>query len=314
MNARRSCLFFCTVFVLVACLVLVWFVWRYQSLDDNAETVVLTPDVPDLTYCTMSGIPQKLDLYFPQAGAAGPLPLLVYVHGGGWTGGDKRQGSEIVDIPAMSRRGYAVAAVNYRRAPEHKFPAPLNDVKCAIRFLRANASTYRLDPNRIGIWGGSAGGHLSAFVGLTDASAGFDVGEYYEQPSSVCAVADLFGPSDLTVDMTLLQKLLLYRAFGTIDPRAPILKQASPVNYISRGAPPFLILQGDQDDVVPLAQSRVFYELLKAAGVDATFVVVKNANHNFAPTGGVISPSRAELSDMLGLFFDRWVGSTSERR
>src|SRR5512143_3492199 len=117
MNARRGFLFFSAATILVACLVLGWFVQRYQSLDDSAETILLTPDVADLTYCTMDGFPQKLDLYFPQARDAGRLPWLVYVHGGGWTGGDKRKGSEIVDIPAMVRRGYAVAAVNYRRAP-----------------------------------------------------------------------------------------------------------------------------------------------------------------------------------------------------
>lgn len=103
------------------------------------------------------------------------------------------------------------------------------------------------------------------------------------------------------------QKLLLYRACETIDPQAPVLKHASPINYVSPQASPFLILQGDQDDAVPLAQSQMFYERLKAAGVDATLVVVKNANHNFAPTGGAISPSRAELSRMLGDFFDRTV-------
>jgi acetyl esterase/lipase len=209
----------------------------------------------------------------------------------------------------MTERGYAVAAVNYRRAPEWKFPAPLNDVKCAVRFLRANAATYKLDPNRFGIWGGSAGGQLAAFVGLTDARAGFDVGEYPEQSSAVLAVADLFGPTDLTADLSLLQKLLLFRAFETIDSQAPLLKRASPINYISKGAPPFLILQGEQDDAVPLAQSQAFYEQLTAAGVDATLVVVKNANHNFAPSGGPISPSRAELSKIMGDFFDRWVGS-----
>jgi acetyl esterase/lipase len=310
MKTKRGCLVLAAAIVLITCVVVTQILVRYQSLDDNAEAIVLTPDIADVMYCTMDGVPQKLDVYYPLGRKSDMMPLLVYVHGGGWTGGDKRKGSEIVDIPAMTSRGYVVAAVNYRRAPEYKFPAPLNDVKCAVRFLRANASRYKIDPNRVGIWGGSAGGHLSALVGLTDPSAGFDVGEHIEQSSRVRAVADLFGPADLTADMSLLQKLLLYRAFDTIDSHAPILKQASPVTYISHNAPPFLILQGDQDDVVPAMQSELFYRQLMAAGVDATLVIVKNANHNFAPTGGAISPSRAELSTMLGDFFDRWVRSS----
>ncbi len=305
MKLKQGCLLLAVATLVVACLAVGWFAWRYESLNDDPESIVLTPAVPDITYCTMGGIPQHLDLYFPPARDGGKLPLLVYVHGGGWTGGDKRKGSGIVDIPAMTGRGFAVAAVNYRRAPEWKFPAPLNDVKCAIRFLRANADQYGFDVNRVGIWGGSAGGQLAAFVGLTDPRAGFDVGEYLDRSSRVRAVADLFGPTDLTADFTLLQKLLLYRAFETIDPNTAILKQASPLRYVTPDAPPFLILQGDQDDAVPLSQSQVFYERLKAAGADATLVVVKNANHNFAPTGGPISPSREELSRILGDFFVR---------
>ena len=310
MKAKRGCLVLAVAIVLITCAVVAQFVARYQSLDDNTEAIVLTPDIADVTYCTMDGVPQKLDVYYPLERDSDTMPLLVYVHGGGWTGRDKRKGSEIVDIPAMTARGYVVAAVNYRRAPGYRFPAPLNDVKCAVRFLRANAARYGIDPNRVGIWGGSAGGHLAAMVGLTDPSAGFDVGEHIEQSSRVRAVADLFGPTDLTANLSMLQILLLYRAFGTIDSNAPILKQASPVNYVSRDAPPFLILQGEQDDVVPAAQSELFYRQLVAAGVDATLVSVKNANHNFAPTGGAISPSRAELSTRLGDFFDRWVKSS----
>lgn len=305
MNSKRGCFFIVAIIGIVVCIVMALFAARYQALDDDADLIVLTPDIADVTYCTMDGVPLKLDVYFPATRDQNILPLLVYVHGGGWTGGDKRKGSGIIDIPAMTARGYVVVAVNYRRAPAYKFSAPLNDVKCALRYLRANATQYKIDSSRIGIWGGSAGGHLASFAGLTDANAGFDVGEHTNQSSSVHAVADLFGPTDLTANFSPLQYLLLYRAFGTIDSQSPILKQASPVNYISRAAPPFLILQGAQDNVVPLTQSQIFYDRLKAAGVDATLVVVQNANHNFAPTGGAISPSRAELSQILGNFFDR---------
>lgn len=278
---------------------------RYQALTEDDEAVAAQPDIADVTFCTQDGAPQKLDLYFPKEAQKGALPLVVYLHGGAFVGGDKRKGSGLIDISEMVARGFAVASVNYRLAPASRFPAPLQDVKCAIRFLRANAAQYNLNPEQVGIWGGSAGGYLAAFVGLADRDAGFDVGEYTEQSSSVRAVADLFGPADLAAELNWLQQFLLYRAFGTTARDDPYLAHASPVNYVSTNAPPFLILHGEQDDVVPVAQSHELFARLKAAGVPAELVVVKNANHNFAPTGGPIQPKRQELTKKLCDFFEQ---------
>jgi acetyl esterase/lipase len=129
---------------------------EYQALSDGNADVVLSPDFANVFYCTMEGVPLTLDLYYPE-NAAAPTPVLVYVHGGSFTGGDKRKGSGVIDIPAMTPRGYAVAAVNYRLMPQHPFPAEIMDAKCAVRFLRAHASEYELKTEKIGIWGGSAG-------------------------------------------------------------------------------------------------------------------------------------------------------------
>ena len=134
---------------------------QYQALADNEPEITLAPDDPDITYCTPEGISLKMDLYFP-AGGSPSWPVLVYAHGGSFTGGDKRKGSGMIDIPAMTERGFAVAAINYRLMPENSFPAEILDAKCAIRFLRAHAGEYQLNTERIGIWGGSAGGHLAA--------------------------------------------------------------------------------------------------------------------------------------------------------
>lgn len=283
---------------------------QYQALADEEPEVVLSPEAADLTYCTMDGVPLKMDLYYP----AEPRPdsqVLVYVHGGSFTSGDKRKGSGVLDIPAMTSRGYAVAAINYRLMPDHPFPAEVKDAKCAIRFLRAHAEEYHLRTEKVGIWGGSAGGHLAAMVGLTGGAADLETGQYPEQTSRVDAVVEMFGPTDLSMRMGFLQRLLLRRAFGTDDTQSELLRRASPVHYVRPDAPPFLILHGEQDSAVPFEQAQSLYDKLHGAGNAVSLLAVKNANHNFKPTGGVIRPSRQEISAAMADFFDRWLGSNA---
>lgn len=286
-------------------LTIVGVVWirQYQQLADEEPQIVLSPDVSDITYCTVGGVALKMDLYVPE-NAAPPYPTLIYVHGGSFTSGDKRKGSGILDIPAMTERGYAVAAINYRLMPEHPFPAEVIDAKCAVRFLRAQAEEYELLTEKIGIWGGSAGGHLSAMVGLTNGDLAFESGEHLEFPSQVDAVVEMFGPTDLTQPMGWLQRWLLRRAFGTDSSTDARLIEASPVQYVTSDVPPFLILHGEQDTAVPMEQAQVLHQKLLDANVETTLVIVENADHNFKPVGGVISPTRAEISDIMGDFFD----------
>ena len=281
------------------------FIWvrQYQQLADDEPEIVLSPDVPDITYCTMDGVPLKMDLYFPD-GIEPPHQVLVYVHGGSFTSGDKRKGSGIIDLPAMTARGYAVAAINYRLMPEYPFPAEVVDAKCAVRFLRAHADEYDLLTDRVGIWGGSAGGHLAAMVGLTNGDPAFELGENREYSSRVDAVVEMFGPTDLTQPMGWLQRWLLRRAFDTDSSSDARLIKASPVEYVTRDAPPFLILHGEQDTAVPVEQAKDLYQKLLDEGVDATLVIVENADHNFKPIGGIITPTRTEISGMMGDFFD----------
>lgn len=310
LDMKKIWLWLGIVLVIVVCGLTIYgysYIKRYQALTDDEPAIVLSPNVADITYCTMGGTPLKMDLYFPADGNA-PWQVLVYAHGGSFTGGDKRQGSGVVDIPAMMKRGFAVAAINYRLMPDNPFPAEVIDAKCAVRFLRAHAEEYRLKTEKIGIWGGSAGGHLAAMVGLTTGKKEFDQGEYLDRSSAVDAVVEMFGPTDLTAKMGLLQNLLLRRAFGTADPKNPILAQASPVRYVTPNAPPFLIFHGNQDGAVPMFHAQILQDALVKAGVNSTLVIVKNANHNFKPTGGVISPTREEISSMMAVFFERWLG------
>ncbi len=259
----------------------------------------------DVTYCTPEGIAQKMDITYPRVIGDKALPVAVYIHGGGWTSGDKAGGTGLRDAREILGRGYIVISLNYRLAPAHKWPAQIIDVKCAMRHLRANAAQYRIDPNKIGVWGSSAGGHLVAMLGTTDKSAGFDVGEYLDQSSRVHAVVDLFGPADLTVMFPTNAQVIGNRVFGATARNDPVLSKASPVTYITPDDPPFLILQGDQDKVVPVEQSQILHDKLKAGGVDSTLVIVKNAGHGFTPAGGAVSPSRIELTKMIADFFDK---------
>ena len=261
----------------------------------------------DVTYGIAGNVSLKMDVYYPQTAAAA-LPVVMYVHGGGWTGGDKIAGAGANEIPEMIKRGYLVVSVNYRLAPQYKFPAMIEDVKCAVRYLRAKASDYGLNPDKIGVWGGSAGGHLVALLGTADASAGFEGSSgYLDQSSRVQAVVDFFGPAELNTMFRGHQLDVMENVFGVTDSASLVLKAASPVTYISRDDPPFLIIHGDKDTVVPFNQSQILYNRLIAAGVTATLIKVENAAHVFKPSGGVMSPTRAEITDAAADFFDKYL-------
>ena len=248
----------------------------------------------DITYCTVNSVELKMDVYFPD-NLNQPAPAVVYVHGGAWSQGDKRAEIGNSGASMLTQAGFVVFALNYRLAPEYRFPAMIEDVKCAIRSIRAHSLEYNIDPNRIAAFGASAGGHLVSLLGTSDANAGFDVGEYPEYSSRVQAVIDMFGPTDLTLQFSADQIQNARNVF-TADQLIP----ASPVTYITPDDPPFLILQGDRDYVVPLEQSQVLYDRLKSAGVYAELVIVQNAGHGFMPVSdNPISPNLGEISQRI---------------
>ena len=221
-------------------------------------------------------------MYFPEAG--GPWPAIVYVHGGSWMHGDKSEARMFASL--MTAQGYLVVSVNYRLYPAAQFPAMIQDVKCAVRSLRANAVQYNLDPNRIGAVGVSAGGHLAGLVGTTDASAGWDVGEYLDQSSRVRAVIAMAGVMDLSrnfpnADIEAMKRI----GFGEYN-----VVEASPISHVTPDDPPFLLIHGDRDEVVPVEQSQVMYERLVQENITAQLVIVQNARHSFTAPGGTIPP------------------------
>jgi acetyl esterase/lipase len=245
----------------------------------------------------MDGLEQKLDVYYPKTG--GPWPVFLYVHGGSWRELDKAEGA---GWRYLNDSGFLVASLNYRLATSDiKFPAMIEDIKCAVRYLRAHAARYHLDPDAIGVLGASAGGHLAALLGTADESAGFDVGQYLDQSSRVQAVVTMSGLSDFTVPVEGGVSMAIYFAFGALAGTNPtLLAPASPVTYITPDDPPFLILHGDEDGVVPIEQAQILDEKLTAAGVPSTLVVVKGGDHGLNPLPGkTAEPAWEEISRII---------------
>lgn len=261
--------------------------------------------VNDVVYRTVDDIELRMDIYYPKTGDS-PYAVVLYVHGGAWISGTKSGGAGMLDVPVLLAHGYVVVSVDYRLAPRWKFPAQIEDVKCVVRYLRAHANELKIDSDHIGAYGGSAGGHLVALLGtLPDDLFSGDCP--WQEASRVQAVVDMFGPADSSLfDFEGWQKAA-EQVFGVSDSNDPIFAQASPVTWTSFDDPPFLILHGDQDQIVPLSQSQSLYDHLVAAGVTADLVVVKDAGHGFRPMGEEIIPSRDEISEMIASFFDRWL-------
>jgi acetyl esterase/lipase len=263
-----------------------------------------------LTYCSPGGLAEQLDVYTPIPAPTAPVPAIVYVHGGGWISGSD---SLSVFIGLIEEQvvgsGEIFVSVNYRLAPQYRWPSQIEDVKCAVRFLRQDAGALNIDPDRIGAIGDSAGGQLVSMLALAGPTAGFDVGQYPDQSSAVQAVVDLYGPADLTApDWTSDPSMQTYAAdtFGQAPgSTAAVLTSASPVAYVAPGAPPFLIVQGDRDAVVPPDQSRELARRLQGAGDRATLLVVHNAAHGLLQAGSEpVSPGLIPLSHRIVGFLD----------
>jgi acetyl esterase/lipase len=236
------------------------------------------------------------------------------LHGGGWVLGDGLvdPGTLTDDMEqAIVDHGWLFASVNYGLAPAHRWPAQIADAKCAVRYLRANARSLHVDPSHIGVIGASAGGQLAALLALAGPSAGFDGGQYSYEPSNVQAVVDEYGPADLNAaswSATPLAEHVSPEVFGVpAQPASTVLGGASPVNYVSNAAPPFLVVQGAEDDIVAPSQSQELVHRLEAAGAPARLVMVQNAGHGLEPAGnGPMTPSGSTIvHDEAQFFFEQ---------
>jgi acetyl esterase/lipase len=257
----------------------------------------------NLTYTTPASGAVLLDLYLPEKTPDHPLPVVMWIHGGGW----KRGSKDNCPLLWLAAEGYAVASINYRLSWLARWPAQLDDVRTAIRWLRTNAPKYQLDSARIAVAGGSAGGHLAAVAGTLVPPANEPVS------SRVGAVIDLYGPSDLLTsptnlpgpgktDADLAQSNGAKLLGGIVRDRPELARQASPLYHVSKDDPPFLIFHGDKDPQVPLDQSQRLHAKLRETGVPAELIVLPGAGHGGKEfsTPAVQQAIRAFLARSLG--------------
>jgi len=232
-----------------------------------------------LVYSRSDGAELKLDMAIPDG--AGPFPAILCIHAGGLVHGDRHEMAE--SIRTLAHHGYVAVTIDYRLLPA-KFPAQLQDCKAAVRWLRANAANYRINPERIGALGYSTGGYLACLLGTTAAPESLD-GKSNDQPSSrVQAVVSFFAPTDLTQrdwSSEVEQKVYVPYLGASFAKRPDLYRQASPIAHVAAGAPPFLLFHGDMDTVVELRHSRELADRLYSAGVDARLVVVEGAGHGW---------------------------------
>ncbi len=227
-----------------------------------------------------------LDLMVPKKPKAKALPVIVYVHGGGWQMGNKSAGKYRI-APFVASGDYAGVSVGYRLSQEAKWPAQIHDCKAAIRWIRANAKKHGLDADRIAVWGSSAGGHLVAMLGTSGDNKAMEgkLGPHTKTSSRVSCVVDFFGPTDL---LKLIrdkkarddERSPLYRLIG-----GPLLKNrakaesANPIGYVTKDDPPFLIVHGTKDPLVPHSQSKLLDDALGKAKVSSTLITVDGGGH-----------------------------------
>lgn len=239
----------------------------------------------ELEYAAPAGKPLYLNFY-PALSSKGSAPLVVFVHGGGWASGSK----SFLGLGAyeLHQAGFALASVEYRLVPRAVWPAQLEDVQQSIDYLRAHAQELNFDPERIGAWGESAGGHLVSMLALKNSGA-------------VQAVAELYGPTDfLSQDNTTAQGFQYVQ--GLVGGQQSLLGSASPVSYVNPQAPPFLIMHGEDDSFVPFTQALRLEQALKAVHAPVELVAVQHANHGFR---GQPQPPQAALAQVLVEFFER---------
>ena len=266
--------------------------------------------VENVQYCTGGGKPLLMDVFIPASPVRKPTPAVLWLHGGGWERGDKNGSSGAL---LLTGSGFVTASIYYRLSGDAKFPAQVEDVKCAIRYLRSHAAEHGIDPESIGIAGASSGGHLALLAGAAGPEAGLDgSGGWAGTSSRVRAVCSYYGPTDFSAFMTEYGERgrnAIRKLVGVPPENTDAYKRASPISYVTKAMPPVLMFHGDSDQLVPHTQSERMLAALQRAGVEARLITIGNADHDFAPfeKGKSLSISEAEIHGITIAFFRRWL-------
>jgi acetyl esterase/lipase len=263
------------------------------------QALIAPPDVVgeyDVPYGSAGEQSLVLDIARPRTGV-GPHPVVICIHGGGWRGGDKIIFRPLIHL--LAQRGFVAVSVGYRFAPAHRFPAQLEDVKSAVRYVRANSQRLNADPDRIGAMGGSAGGHLALLLGTTEPDDGFEGQGNDGHSSAVSAVASLVGPTDLTAEFPANVQTMLRDLIGGDDREA--LRRASPIAHLSPDDPPVLLVYGDADPLVPYAQATEMLAACREEKIEVELITIQRGGHG---SGG--NPQDwAQANNRIIEFFER---------
>ena len=302
----------------------------------QSSGVLYGPQMVEANYCPFGNPSGNSSdtayIYLPPSSRNETLPLVIIVHGGGWhtgsafnvtyariekyaTNSSALPANSYYIAPALLKDNFIVATINYRLAPQYPFPAQIIDLKCAVRYFRANAARYGINPNEIGVVGSSAGGQLVQLLALTSNSSLWSSGPYANYSSRVEAVVDNFGPSNLTWYEYHNSSSAQINEYRTQDlsevfmDNYTLLSIASPINYIGANEPPFLIFQGNKDTTVPPYQSYALYNSLIEHGDNATLVIVNNSGHSFSQAGQYpINPSIPQIEGITASFLKEKLG------
>lgn len=285
--------------------------WYHLDTLKDDTPIAIPPGVKEeqnIVYGTGGGTPLELDLYSPENLSA-PVPGMIFIHGGGWRSG-KRQDYKFYTT-RFAKHGYVVATVTYRLKEAGYFPNCVEDVKCAVRWMRANAAKLNVDPNRIAVIGGSAGGHLSMMVGYCSDVAEFEGSGGNEGVSSaVQAVIDIYGPADFTMPENRNHPLLTNFLQGTFEEIPEKFIKASPITYLDPSDPPTLIIHGTIDSLVPVEQSDRLAEKFQAMGKEYWYDRLDGWPHAM----DVANPVNQRVEKVTLAFLEEIFGPQTEAR
>lgn len=256
----------------------------------------MTPDIP---YCNG----QTLDFYAPRQRTGTPSPVVLYIHGGGWLVNDKQSDpDQMMRISPLLDEGYAIVSINYRSLPVYRFPAPVEDALCAVRFLKANAARFNIDGNRMVVYGNSAGAHIAAMVGVLGSSDQLKTEEYANYSASVMGVVTIGGQMNFEQEVTYANRARSAWFAGGYDGIKPY-----PAAHVSQYTPPFMLVHGRQDKSVKYQQAELMAQALANKNVPYELLIVDYADHGLNPEGGVPQPEPDEINKRIRQFIRRQV-------